>query len=286
MAALVLAVSLVVPMLFTGAANAAYVTPTEGDNLILADGYTHPLEYEASSDSSYEYRIDDADGNNIVTYTASTAQNDAGNYDVTATLSDDDLIGNVSEGDQLTIEVYDTTNSASVETITVEVDEIADARYDLTDAEVQNTEGVGISTFDGLSVTLNPFADAKDVGEFDREIVFSDADMNQENRTAVIDVQDSEFATVADEAVAEAEAGEEADVQVYINGEPQRVFVDSAPEDVEGMTVVHDTTNDALVIEPNNDRQSLNIEGTMNEGWGYADRIEAFGALEAFEQLR
>jgi len=72
---------------------------------------------------------------------------------------------------------------------------------------------------------------------------------------------------------------------VYVNGVPQKVYMNEAPDGVNGTTVVYDANADQLKISPGEEYESisqLSIRSSAGDGYGFGETWTNFGVWDAF----
>lgn len=279
-AAFLVAIFALVSMVGVGAAYGAYDVDSTSDSIeavSLAEGSTTDYTFDTDDTNSKDVRWKDANGNLIHEKTgiATTTDSD-GNDIVEVSLQDDNLINDgtypVEDGDEVTIEVYDSTDAAVDQTVTQKVDFTADASFAVTDSVVTNNEDFDVASEDGISFLVESY----DVASVEKEFVFSDADMDQDQREATVQISDSEVLTQFEnaqtdrgltswgtESVADGEALEG---EFMVEGEEVDVYLNQAPEDHDGPhTVVYDASQEQVEITTTSDKQGLEFSGTANE---------------------
>jgi len=102
--------------------------------------------------------------------------------------------------------------------------------------------------------------------------------VNGSGTTATIDVQNT---TVAERLATSSEGASSGDwvpsTLATVDDEPVKVYADSAPDDVSGTYIVHDTSADKLEIHTGDDvdGSSIDVRIVANKGWGA--QIDVYG---------
>ena len=107
-----------------------------------------------------------------------------------------------------------------------------------------------------------------------------------------VDVQ-LDNSSAADAYAAAAEDREDGDwittATLFVNGIPQQVYLNEAPEDADGTTVVYDDSAEKLVIDTEGDDykdvRTLQLRGAAGQNYGFGELWSNFGALSALESL-
>jgi len=102
--------------------------------------------------------------------------------------------------------------------------------------------------------------------------------VNGSGTTATIDVQNT---TVAERLATSSEGASSGDwvpsTLATVDDEPVKVYADSAPDDVSGTYIIHDTSADKLEIHTGDDvdGSSIDVRIVANKGWGA--QIDVYG---------
>lgn len=285
--ALVLAVSLA----FAGMAMAdGEFSPgdsaTELDDVQLAEGETTDYTFQTDDTNAKAVRVKDSDGNLIHENTGiSTTTDDDSNDIVETSFDDTDLINDadypVEDGDTLTIEVYDETDTEVDQTLEQDVDGVFDASTSL-DAESDNYEDrVSFEDVGKYQIPFTNFsfgAESEHV-DHEQEVVASSSDMDQDEVSVVLNL-DTDTANAYDNAVPDdASGGDALSTTVVVNGTEVPIYLNSAGDSASDhdYEVVYDQDEDRVEVTHGTDFQSVQIDNdtsdpiTLSHAWTFDD---------------
>lgn len=249
---------------------------TEGIDLHLVNeaGETSTMNFSVSSASDYTVNITDSDGTTVVSTTAAqTSSNGSFEYAFNDSNLAEDANGNATEGETLTVTVTDSTAATVAYTFNATVSEIHEGRLAITTAEVNDSSALSTSTeepFFGL------YGDTKTLATFEDAETFSDSEMNQSERSMVIDLEDGEFVNASEGAVAkDAQDGDRVETILMVNGQPEPVYLNSVPDGDNSSThaVLH-ANDDEIVVTDTSDVDTLYVSSVIGDDYGIYQRIQ------------
>lgn len=267
-------VAIVGPVAATGSYSPA-ADATSAENVTLTEGQTTDYTFQTDDTNAKDVIIKDANGNQLAENAGVATTTDADGNDIVETsFNDSDLINHanypVEAGDELTIEVYDSTDTATDQTLTQTVSFVSDEGFIVTDSVVTDDANFGINSDEGIFMLV----DAYDVADVNHEFVFDDSDMDQDERTAVLEIEDSEVLNQFDAAQTdrgilgseEVANGEEIEADATVEGEEVDVFLNEAPEDHDGThTLVYNASDEQLELTTTSESQGLNTSVSANQ---------------------
>jgi len=249
---------------------------TEGIDLTLVDeeGETTTMNFSVSSQSDYNVSISDPDGDTVVSETAAqTSDNGSFEYAFDDSNLSEDANGNATEGETLTVTVNDETAGTVAYEFNASVSEIHEGRLSITDSVVNDSSAISTSTeepFFGL------YGDTKTLASFEEAESFTEDEMNQSERSMVIDLEDEEFQNASDSAVADdASDGDRVNAVVLVNGVPEPVYLNSVPEGDNSSThaVLH-SDSDQIVVTDSSDVDTLFVTSTIGDDYGILQQVQ------------
>jgi hypothetical protein len=120
------------------------------------------------------------------------------------------------------------------------------------------------------------YGDTKTLGSFEDAETFSADEMNQSERSMVIDLEDEKFKNASESAVADdGEDGDRVDAIVIVNGVPEPVYLNSVPEGDNSSThaVLH-ADSDRIVVTDSSDVDTLYVSSTIGDDYGLYQQVQ------------